>query len=130
MPSVWLPVYVPSSEQTENRQKGCIERVVIQKILIHLEVPPGPGVPLDEHVVRDGAEPCLQPPHARPGGGVGVDVVDERRLGPDVRPGRPDSPNGLLRRDNMMIGWSVGADGQFESEQYPPRYYNCNPYFL
>lgn len=80
---------------------------LIHVLRMYLEVSPGPRVPLHEHVVRDCPEPGLQPPHARPGGGVGVDVVDERRLGPHVRPGGPDPSNGLLRHMGGMVAWDA-----------------------
>ena len=54
----------------------------------------GAGVALDEHVIGDEAEADLGLPQARPGGGVVVDVGDERTLCADDGTGGADAADG------------------------------------
>src|SRR5690554_325370 len=53
----------------------------------HLEIVARPRVTLNEHVVRDDAEPDLARPHARPHVRVIIDVSDQRALRTNDRTG-------------------------------------------
>lgn len=62
----------------------------------HLEICSSTGVSFHEHVVRNTTKSRLQPPHARPGGRVGVNMVDQGGLGPDVCACGSDASDGFL----------------------------------
>src|SRR5690606_13645969 len=61
----------------------------------HLEVVPGAGIPLHEHVVGDDAQLDLGLPQPRPHCRIIVDVRQQRALGADLRAGSAEAGNGL-----------------------------------